>query len=301
MIAKYLLILVATAALPATAAAQAPSGPPGPPPGNGTDLPASPGTAPAFVPPGAAAAIPDTSGPGLLTGKAVALNRARRTFALSFACQRNGTVKVRAKRVAAGDLDTARYRCSQGRATARFTTTRRIAKRLTNRRTTAATALVSQAGKPARLYFDLTAGSKGAPPKGFWTDGHLDCAQGFLVEPDFTTKSPIPISTRGWVAWYTPATGWHWLGNAGEDNGHWNAWTASVGGVTQFHPGGAAVPVPWTMGPISVPPGRGIYAVGVYEIVYWAGGRADHQWQYVNAGTTGAVAAGTPNQYCVYP
>ena len=59
--------------------------------------------------------------------------------------------------------------------------------------------------------------------------------------------------------------------------------------------------MPWTLGPIAVPAGRGIYAVGVYEIVYWVGGRPDHQWQYVNAGTTGAVAAGAANQYCVYP
>jgi hypothetical protein len=302
LIAKPLLALVlAATALPATAAAQAPPGPPGPPPGNGTDLPASPGTAQPFVPPGAVAAIPDTSGPGLLTGDAVALNRARRSFSLQLACQGNGSIKVRAKRVAAGDVATARYRCTQGRATARFTTTRKIAKRVTSRRTAAATAIVSQAGKPSRLYFNLTAGKTSAQNKGFWTDGHLDCTQGYLVEPDFTTKSPIPISTRGWVAWYTPAAGWHWLGNIGEDAGRWNAWTASVSGVTQFHPDGAVIPVPWTMGPIAVPAGRGIYAVGVYEIVYWVGGRAEHQWQYVNAGTTGAVAAGAPNQYCVYP
>src|SRR6188508_2654831 len=122
MFRSVMLIALTLAMAPAVASAQAPPGPPGPPPGNGTDLPASPGTAPAFVPPGAAAAIPDTSGPELLTGKAIALNRARRTFALSFACQGNGTVKVLAKRVAAGDIDTARYRCSQGRATARLKT-----------------------------------------------------------------------------------------------------------------------------------------------------------------------------------
>ena len=44
-----LLALAASAALTAPAAAQAPPGPPGPPPGNGPDLPASPGTAPPFV------------------------------------------------------------------------------------------------------------------------------------------------------------------------------------------------------------------------------------------------------------
>ena len=295
------LALFAAAAAPATAAAQAPPGPPGPPPGNGTDLPASPGTAPAFVPPGTATAIPDPQGPGLLTGTPIALNRAKRTFAVQFACQRGGSVRIRAKRVAATDLARARYRCAQGRATARLTTTRKLAKRLTRLRRAAATAIVSQAGTASRLYFDLTAGRTTEKLPGFWTDGHLDCGQGYLVEPDFTAKSPIPISTRGWVASYTAATGWHWLGNAGPDAGRWNTWTATVSGVAQFHPDGAAVPVPWSLGPIAVPTGRNLYAVGVYEIVYWVGGRPEHSWQYVNAGTTGAVAAGAPNQYCVYP
>jgi hypothetical protein len=38
----------------------------------------------------------------------------------------------------------------------------------------------------------------------------------------------------------------------------------------------------------------------VYEIVYWVGGKPDYQWQYVNAGTTGAAAAGGGNLYCAY-
>jgi hypothetical protein len=302
LIAKPLLVLLlAAAASPATATAQAPPGPPGPPPGNGTDLPSSPGSAPASVPPGTAAAIPDTTGPGLLTAERVALNRARRTFAVRLACQSDGTVRVRSTRVAASDIARARYRCASGRATARLSVTRKIAKRLARRRTVAATAIVHQGGRDARVYFDLSSGRTSTPAKGFWTDGHLQCAPGYLVEPDFTAKSTIPISTRGWVAWYTPAGGWHWLGSAGENAGRWNAWTASVSGVQQFHPNGTAVPVPWTLGPIAVPAARGIYAVGVYEIVYWVGGRPDHQWQYVNAGTTGAVAAGAATHYCVYP
>ncbi len=302
-IAKPVLVLTLAfaAAMPAVAAAQAPLGPPGPPPGNGTDLPPSPGTAPPFVAPGAAAAIPDTSGPGLLSGERVALNRARRTFSVRFACQGNGTVRVRSSRVAGGDLDRASYRCAGSRATGRFSVTPKIAKRIAARRTVAATAIVRQGGRDTRLYFNLGAGSAPARAKGFWTDGHLQCAPGYLVEPDFTAKTTIPISTRGWVAWYTPASGWRWLGNQGENRGRWNAWTASAAGVAQFHPGGAAIPVPWSMGPIAVPAGRGIITVGVYEIVYWVGGRPDYQWQYVNAGTTGAVAAGAATQSCVNP
>ena len=58
--------------------------------------------------------------------------------------------------------------------------------------------------------------------------------------------------------------------------------------------------MPFTWGPISVPAGHGIYAVGVYEIVYWVAGRPDYQWQYVNAGSTGAAAAGAGTLYCQY-
>ena len=50
--------------------------------------------------------------------------------------------------------------------------------------------------------------------------------------------------------------------------------------------------MPWTWGPISIPTGQGIVAIGVYEIVYWVGGKPEYRWQYVNAGTTGAAAAG---------
>jgi hypothetical protein len=285
LIAKSLLAL----------ALAAPPGLPGPPPGTG--LPTSPGTAPAFVPPGAPAAIPATGGPGLLDAQRVRLNRAKRTFAVRLACQRNGTLRVRAPRLARTDLARTRYRCAAGRATATLRLTGKLAKRLARRRSVTATGIVGT----ARVTFELTAGLKPAAPKGFWTDGHLDCATGFLVEPDFTAASQIPISTRGWVAWYTEATGWHWLGSGGENAGRWNTWTASVSGVQQFHPNGTVVPGPWTLGPIAVPPGRGIYTAGVFEVVYWVGGRPDHQWQYVNAGSTGAVAAGGANPYCVQP
>ena len=77
------LAAIALAGAPAAALAQAPPGPPGPPPGNGTDLPAPPGTAPAFVAPGTAATIPGgATGPGLLKSGDAALNRAKRTFSL---------------------------------------------------------------------------------------------------------------------------------------------------------------------------------------------------------------------------
>jgi hypothetical protein len=292
--------VIATLALLA-ATATAPLGAPGPPPGNGVDLPASPGTAPPFVPPGTAATLPAvTSGPGLLNDAGVPVNRARRTFALKLACQTDGRLRISSRRLTPGTLARGRYRCAAGRAIARLTLSRTTVKRLDRRKRVPATARVTQSGRASALDFTLTAGRLPARTKGFWTDGHLDCQGAYLVEPDFTTVSATPISTRGWIAWYTTRGGWHWLGTDGEGNGRWDTWTATPTGIAQFHPGGQRTPVPWTWGPIAVPPGQGVYAVGVYEIVYWVGGHPGHQWQYVNAGTTGAAAAGGGQLYCVY-
>jgi hypothetical protein len=299
------VVLLALAA--GGARAQAPVAPPGPPPGNGNDLPAPPGTAPAFVPPGSPGAIPDaTTGPGLLGDAPVSLNRARRTFSVPLACQRDGTVRASAKVVSKAPFARAGYRCAANRATARLRVSAKVAKQLVRRKAVAATLSVAQGGRASKLYFQLRAGTGARATKGFWTDGHLQCADGsgapeaYLVEPDFTTASPTPVSTRGWIAWYTAAGGWHWLGVGGEDAGRWDTWTASVTGITQFHPNGVPTPVPWTQGPVAVPPGQGITAVGVYEIVYWVAGKPDYQWQYVNAGTTGAAAAGGGTLYCSY-
>jgi len=303
-----MMAALALAAAPAAASAQAPPGPPGPPPGNGTDLPVPPGTAPAFVAPGTAATIPGgTPGPGLLEDTTVALNRTKRTFSVPFACQGNGTVSVTAKRAASGTLARGSYRCVSGRATARLTLSKKVAAKLVKLRVAAATATIRQSARTQRVSFSLTAGRPAAKAKGFWTDGHLQCSQdgsgappAYLSHPDFTTRSPTPISTRGWIAWYTAAGGWHWLGSGGEDKGRWDTWTATLSGVAQFHPEGATAPIPFTWGPVSVPSGQAIHTVGVYEIVYWVAGRPDYQWQYVNAGTTGAAAAGTGNLYCTY-
>jgi hypothetical protein len=168
------------------------------------------------------------------------------------------------------------------------------------------TATVHHSGQATKLWFMLRTGSGSTAARGFWTDGHLQCTQGgaplaYLAEPDFTTATPTVISTRGWIATYTPAAGWHWRGVNGESAGRWETWTAAPSGVVQFHPNGAVTPVPWTWGPISVPGGQGITMVGVYEIVYWVGGHPEYQWEYVNAGDTGAVAAGSPTPACVYP
>jgi hypothetical protein len=302
------IVMAALAALPAaSAAAQAPPGPPGPPPGNGSDLPAPPGTAPAFVPPGTPADIPGTAtGPGLLNAEGVAFDRASRRFSLPFACQASGSVTVRVRGLSSRAARRG-YSCTGNRAEVKLTAKKKAAKRIARRKRVKATATINQQGRVSKLDFVLYAGSRPEPVRGFWTDGRLQCSSdgsgappALVVEPDFTTRDPTPISTRAWVAWYTAAAGWHWLGVSGENAGRWDTWTATVQGIAQFHPDGAATPIPYTWGPISAPIGAGVFAVGVYEIVYWAGGRPDYQWQYVNAGTTGAAAAGGGTHYCAY-
>jgi hypothetical protein len=311
VVVKYWLPALASLAVlvafPAVGAAQAPPGPPGPPPGNGGDLPAPPETALALVPPGTPAAIPlGAAGPGLLSDGNEGLSRATRRFSLPFACQGNGSVSVRALALSKKPFAKAGYRCSANRAKAKLHVAAKVAKRLASHSPVAATATVRQSGKSWKLFFILRAGGKPPAQKGFWSDGHLQCAddaggpQAYLVEPDFTTKSPTPVSTRGWIAWYTPVGGWHWLGVRGERVNNWSNWSASVSGIAQFHPDGAPTPIPWTWGPVSVPTGQSVYAVGVYEIVYWVGGKPDYQWQYVNAGVTSAPAAGGGQLYCTY-
>jgi hypothetical protein len=305
-----LLVVVAAAALTPDPAAAAPPGPPGPPPGAGADLPVPPGTAPALVPPGTPAVIPPTtlSGPGLLDGRPLAVDRKRRRVSVVLACQAHGTVRMTAPALGRGVIAAGGYRCIRGRATARLNMTRGAVRRLPRRGTVATSAAVLQSGRTTRISIALFAGAR-PPAPGFWTDGNLHCAadapagapQAYLAEPDFTTRSITTISTRAWVAWYTDRAGWHWLGVRGEGAGRWHTWTATPTGIAQFHPGGAVTPSPWTWGPLSVAPGQGIHAVGVFEIVYWVAGRPTYRWGYVNAGVTGASAAGGATQYCLYP
>jgi hypothetical protein len=297
--------LVLAALTPPAAMAQGPAGPPGPPPENGLRLPAPPGTAQPFVPPGPPVTVPaQPTGPGLLNAAGATFNRKTRSIALPFACQANGTISFTAPAAGRGTLDKARYRCSGNRSRAQLTVSRKVASKIVRRKHVAARATVKQGSRTAKLDFDLHLSTSAPKAAGFWTDGHLLCTpdgatpQGYLAEPDFTTQSPTRISTRGWVAWYTAAGGWHWLGLDGESKGRWETWTATVGGVEQFHPSGPGTPSPFTWGPITVPPG--IQTVGVYEIVYWVGGLPQYTWHYVNAGSTGAVAAGGATQYCAY-
>ena len=147
-------------------------------------------------------------------------------------------------------------------------------------------------GATARLSFNLTAGAASVPPAGFWTDGHLQCttggaAQAFLAEPDFTTVEPTTVSTRGWIAWYTPASGWHWYGNLGENAARWDTWTATPHRHRPVPPRRRVDADAVDVGPDRLPgrPGHRRHRRLRDRLL---GRRApDVPWQYVNAGITG--------------
>ena len=230
--------------------------------------------------------------------------RRKRTFSVPFACQGNGTA-YRKRR--SGTLARASYRCVAGRATARLTLSKKVAARVVQ----AARRRGDGDDPPGRAHatrvsFTLTAGQQRREGQGLLDRrapavlaGRLRRAAGV---PDAARLHHASRRRRSPPAGGSPGTpragGWHWLGSGetGAGTPGRPRWAASRSSI----PGGAATPIPFTWGPISVPAGQAIYAVGVYEIVYWVGGRPDYQWQYVNAGTTGAAAAGTGNLYCAY-
>ena len=256
--------------------------------------------------PARAAAIPaGTTGPGLLNDAAVALNRAKRTFSLHARLPgATGRVSVDATPARARRRSPARATAARRAARPRGCSSHaKIAQAVGSRRTVAATARVRQAGAQHGSFFSLTAGRRAGRPRasGPTATSQLRAPAPTWSSPTSPTKSPTPISTRGWVAWYTRdgrlALARHRRRGRGP-LGHLDG-DASPASRSST-PAARSTPIPFTWGPISVPAGQGIYAVGVYEIVYWVGGRPDYQWQYVNAGTTGAAAAGAANLYCVY-
>ena len=199
--------------------------------------------------------------------------------------------RPRRRALAAADLARARYRCAGGRATARLTLTSKIAQAARARG--AASPRPAIVGRRARRHFTLTAGRAAASAEGL-LDRRPPAVRARLSSSSPT--SPPSRRSRSRPAAGSPGTRRRAAGTGSA------AAARTPGAGTRGRrrsPGSrsstrTAPPsrCRGRSGPIAVPAGRGIYAVGVYEIVYWVGGRPDHQWQYVNAGTTGAVAAG---------
>jgi hypothetical protein len=281
----------------APAAAASPPGLPGPPPGAGSGfpLPPAPGQAPGPEPDGPPATIPTgISGPGLLSGTAIV--RANRVT-LSIACQAAGRVSLSAPSLANGTLAQARYRCSRRRATARLSLRANVAQRIVRIGQVLAAVTFVQGNRAERLSVTLAARPQSAS---YWrSDFGLRCNrpgdQGALLAPNFEDTLPTTIDVRPWLAWYTNATGWQWLGTAGVNASRWYRWTATPSGVAEWQQpvGGVS---PWTWMPISVTPGHGTYVIAVFEAIYWYG-HPQYVWSYARSGQ----GAGSITTYCAYP
>jgi len=268
---------------------------PGPPPIAGAALPAAPppGTIPASGGTGPAASLPSAvSGPGLRSGFIGVRNR---KLTLPLACSSSGRVTLTAPAVRRGTLAKGRFNCQQRQASAQLSLRPGDARRLTALRSTVAGVSF---GPGVAKRFSIVLQSRSGPPP-YWSDGGMECSllgadTPYLVAPNFTVGPPAIIDVRPWVAWYTAATGWRWIGTTGVNSSSWYRWTATPAGVQQwFTPTGALNP--WTWAPVHVRAGRGMYTLGVFEVVYWYR-HPRYVWQYTRS-RLGPAATGT---YCTY-
>jgi hypothetical protein len=301
--AAAMAVAVAVALLaPAAARAQAPALP-GPPPGAGGPPPLASSVLRAAAPLPPVTLVPAAPGPGLLATSA-RVSKARIPLALS--CQARGEVSVVAPRLQRKPVGTGAYRCSAGRTSVSLGMPQRAARRLRALGLTAARVIVRQRGARTVLPLTLRSGSArdAQAPGDAWTDGRLQCAEGAngepqaeLVAPNWTARPATRITVRPWLAWFTPANGWRWLGARGPWSTNWYRWTATPSGVAEWRDAAAADVVnPWTWGPITLPLEPDTFVVGAFEVVYWWGGAAPTVvWNYVRATGPGADAAG---RYC---
>jgi hypothetical protein len=229
-------------------------------------------------------------GPGLLSGTGVVHGR---TLSLIVACHASGTATLSAAAIQSRPLARGRYKCVKGRGAIALKLPASAAGRVGALGSTIGTITLD------RTAFSLTLSTHPGSSV-VWSDGGLQCnflgaQQSFLVAPNFQVTPPAVIDVRPWVAFYTSSSGWQWLGPAGLNRSSWYQWTASPTGVVQWYtPAGALNR--WTWAPISVPSGRHMYAVGVFEVEYLYQ-HPTYVWEFVKSQPNGG-AGGT---YCSYP
>jgi len=275
--------------------AQAAGGPaslPGPPPGAGTGFPLPP--APAQPPPAEASSGPATiplgpSGPGLLSGSA---GLSGRRLKLPIACQAGGHAALSLPGIATGTVAQAKYKCAGGRGTVSFSLDKPVAGQITRSGSVLAGLTFKQGASTEHL--SVMVGPSPAAPQ-FWTSVFgLECSspgsnQADLLAPNFSVTPATTIDVRPWLAWYTPATGWQWLGTEGPNASSWYRWTGTPNGVAEW-----ATPTgtinPWTWGPISISPGQGTYVIAVLEAVYWYS-HPVYVWRYAHSYPTSPYCA----------
>jgi hypothetical protein len=205
-------------------------------------------------------------------------------------------VSLTAADLGAGVLARGRYSCRNGQGSAQLSLRPTAGRKLAALKSTLANVSLG-AGNAER--FAITLESRPTAPS-YWSNGGIECRllgpyEPYLVAPNFTVAPPAIIDVRPWVAWYTPANGWRWLGTAGVNSSSWYRWSATSSGVvTWTTPAGA--PNPWTWAPILVPGGRQTDAIGVFEVIYWYA----HP-RYVWAYTHSRLGASTLGTYCTFP
>jgi hypothetical protein len=254
---------------------------------------------PAVPPPGATGSLPATSnGPALADGTGQVSAGGQLT--LRIACRASGQVSLTVPALGSSTLARARYGCSGGRASARMRIPRTDLRRLAQLSPAVGHVTLRERGATARPSVALATAGRSTSP-GVWSDGGLQCSspgpqQTYLVAPNFTVSPSTSIDVRPWIATYTAGGGWRWFGLRGSGASRWYPVTATPAGVAQWiQPSGAFNP--WTWGPIAVPAGSGISAIGVFEVIYWYGGRPTYVWKY-----TRSFAGSQPTgSYCVYP
>jgi hypothetical protein len=280
------------------AATSAPPFLPGPPPQAGAQI-ASPPTAttmPVAGPVGPATSIPTRIGaPGLLSGTAQLHGR---QLTLALACPTDGRASITDAAIRRGVLAHAGYSCKGRRANVQLLLRAADVRRLRQLGPTLAQVTLGRGGQIGQ--FSLTLAAKPAPLS-FWSDGGLNCSllgnyTPYLVAPTFTVNPPAIIDVRPWVAFYTSANGWQWLGTDGLNRSTWYRWTDSAGGPLQWKTPTGAVN-PWTWAPIGVSPGHGTYAIGAFEVVYWFAHSHNDVWKLAPSHPSESVR-GT---YCSFP
>jgi hypothetical protein len=274
-----------------------PAGLPGPPPGAGTGfpLPPPPGQAPAPQPSGTTVAIPPSGSlPGLLSGSA-GLSRSR--LKLRIACRAGGLATLGAAALGRVTPAHARYRCAGGRSTVSFALTKAVVGQINRAGSVTATVTFTQSRAIERLAVNV---GPRPPQPVYWTSvfglvcGAPGSSQAQLQAPNFTVTPSTTIDVRPWLAVYTSATGWQWLGTNGPNASRWYRWTATPSGVAEWRTPSGTI-APWTWSPIAVQPGRGTYVIAVFEAIYWYSHPA-YVWRYAHS----VPGTNLTSTYCTY-
>ena len=289
------VVALALTSGPATAAPGPPPSLPGPPPAAGTGFPSPPvpGTVPVAGATGTAVTLPgDSPGPGLTSGVVRVHNR---RLTLAIACSSGGRVSLTAAALRAGVVAHRGYACRNRQALAQLSLKRADARKLATLKSTIAQVSFG-GGNDER--FSVMLETKPTPAS-YWKDGGMECSflgagESYLAAPNFTLTPSAVIDVRPWIAWYTPTSGWRWMGVDGVNTSSWYRWTATPSGVLQwFTPAGALNP--WTWAPIQVTSSQPTYALGVFEVIYWY-----HRPRYVWSYTRSRLNASATGSYCTY-